>query len=209
MNKLIDQLNPTNSKIGKKNRFISEEIPEIQRKLIYGGGCLFELTKWVNIFVIVVALMHFFVATVFIVDGESMMPNFKSGEYVIANRWQYVFDKPGRGDVVILKFPGDPDRKKYIKRIIGLPGETINIKEGVIYLNGKILDEPYIPKEFKTLPNTLKTMGPDEYFLMGDNRINSSDSRDWGVAPRRFLIGRAWLIFYPSIEKVKGEEYKV
>lgn len=168
--------------------------------LLYGTGCLFELTKWIVVSLVGLLLIHFFIATIFIVDGVSMEPNFKSGELVIANRWQYLFGTPTRGDAVILKFPGDPERKKYIKRIIGLPNERLEIQNNEILVNGQKLVEPYIPSymftEVKKPINV--TLGSDEYFLMGDNRPNSNDSRIWGTAARRFLIGRAWFGLWPK-----------
>lgn len=167
------------------------------QKFFYGSGCAYELTKWIVVLLVIGTLVHFFVGTLFIVDGQSMEPNFHSGEYIIVNRWQYNFGKPERGDVVVLKFPGDPEHKKYIKRIIGLPGEKIEIIDGFVHINGQILNEPYIPEGVLTLPNLVRTLGTDDYFLLGDNRMNSSDSRVWGIAPRRDLIGRAWLVIYP------------
>jgi signal peptidase I len=96
---------------------------ETKRNVLYTTGCVFELTKWIIVVIILLTLTHFFVATISIVDGISMEPNFHNGEYIIVNRYQYNFGTPERGDAVVLKFPGDPDHKKYIKRIIGLPGE--------------------------------------------------------------------------------------
>lgn len=171
-----------------------------KEKIFYGTGCLYELTKWLVVVVIIVLMLNFFVATIFIVDGASMEPNFHSGELVIANRWQYLFGTPQRGDAVTLKFPGDPDHKKYIKRVIALPGETVELKNSIIYINGDKLDEPYLAAGTLTLPDMTKTLGADEYFLLGDNRTNSSDSRIWGPAPRRYLVARAAFILWPISE---------
>lgn len=168
-----------------------------KEKIYYGTGCLYELTKWLVVVVIVVLMINFFVATVFIVDGASMEPNFHTGEAVIADRWQYLFGTPERGDAVTLKFPGDPDHKKYIKRVIGLPGETVEIKNNSILINGNLLDESYLAPGTLTLPEMSKNLGPDDYFLLGDNRTNSSDSRIWGAAPRRDLVARASFIIWP------------
>ena len=142
-------------------------------------------------------MVHFFVATLFIVDGLSMEPNFHTGEYIIVDRFQYLFGTPRRGDVVVLKFPGDPDHKKYIKRVIGLPGENVIIQNGQVFIDGQKLDESYLPEGLQTLPNVNRTLKEEDYFLLGDNRPNSSDSRVWGVAAKRYLIGRAWIILYP------------
>lgn len=167
------------------------------QKFFYGTGCIYELTKWLIVLIVLGTLVHFYVGTISIVDGQSMEPNFHSGEYIIVNRWQYLFGKPERGDPVVLRFPGDPEHVKYIKRIIGLPGEEVAIKSGGVYINDIKLPESYIPPGVYTQPDMVKVLGNEDYFLMGDNRLNSSDSRIWGVAPKRVLIGKPWYIFYP------------
>lgn len=181
------------------NEIKTPQPPELSplQKFFYGTGCAYELTKWLVVLIVIATLVHFYIATISIVEGESMEPNFHSGEYLITNRWQYLFAQPERGDAVVLRFPGDPEHTKYIKRIIGLPGEKVEIKSGETYINGVKLPEPYLPPETLTYPNLSKDLGPDDYFLMGDNRLNSSDSRIWGIAPKRDLIGRAWYILWP------------
>jgi len=168
-----------------------------KQKVLYSTGCFYELTKWIVIVLAFGILIHFFVGTLFIVDGESMEPNLHSGEYIIVNRWQYNFGKPERGDAVVLRFPGDPENKKYIKRIIGLPGEKVEIAGGIVYINNRELVESYIPDYIITEPDLSRQLTGDDYFLMGDNRENSSDSRTWGICPGRDLIGKAWLVLYP------------
>lgn len=167
------------------------------QKFFYGTGCAYELTKWIIVLLVIGTLIHFFVGTLFIVDGESMEPNFHSGQYILVNRFQYNFGKPERGDVVVLKFPGDPEHKKYIKRVIGLPGEHVEIIDGYVYINGQKLNESYIGAGVLTMPNVNRYLRDDDYFLLGDNRYNSSDSRVWGIAPRRDLIGKAAFTIYP------------
>lgn len=167
------------------------------QKFFYGTGCAYELTKWIIVALVVGTLIHFYVGTLFIVDGQSMEPNFHNGQYILVNRWQYNFGQPRRGDPVVLKFPGDPENKKYIKRIIGLPGEHIQILEGYVYINGKRLNESYIPADVLTLPNLDRALREDDYFLLGDNRLNSSDSRIWGICPKRDLIGKAFFTLKP------------
>lgn len=182
-----------------------------RRNFFYGTGCFYELTKWVVIALIVLSLVHFFIATIAIVDGASMEPNFHTGDIIIINRFQFLFGQPGRGDATVLKFPGDPEHKKYIKRIIGLPGEKIEIKDSKVYINGRLLKESYIPDYFVTMPNVVRTLRAGEYFLMGDNRPNSSDSRVWGIAAKRFLMGKTWFELYPKpriIEQVKYWEIR-
>ena len=186
----------------------SLELSSLQ-KFFYGTGCAFELTKWVIVVLVIGTLIHFFVGTLFIVDGQSMEPNFHSGEYILVNRWQYNFGVPSRGDAVVLKFPGDPEHKKYIKRIIGLPGEKVEIWNGTVYINGQILNESYLPADTMTLPNLNRQLRDEDYFLLGDNRPNSSDSRLWGICPKRNLIGKAFYVLYPLSDRasVPGAGY--
>ena len=178
----------------------SPPVPKLtpKQKFFYSTGCLFELTKWMAVLIVLGVLVHFFVGTIYIVDGQSMEPNFFSGQSIIVNRWQYNFGSPRRGEVVVLKFPGDPEHKKYIKRIIGLPGEKIAIKDNQIFINDRLLKETYLPQGTQTIPNLSRVLGTSDYFLLGDNRTNSSDSRIWGTCPERDLIGKAWYTFWPA-----------
>lgn len=184
-------------------------------RLAYTGSCLFELARGILLVGVVLTLIHLFIATVFIVEGVSMEPNFHTGELVVVDRATYQFGTPSRGDVVVLRFPGDPDHRKYVKRLLALPGETIAIREGGVYVNDERLSEPYLDTDeltYETLPNKASwTLGDDEYFLIGDNRDNSSDSRTWGPASRRFLIGRAVLIAWPfsDLGLVPQEQYEI
>lgn len=169
----------------------------LKNKTYYLGSWVFELGRYVLILGIILVLIHFFVATIFVTDGPSMEPNLHTGDYLLINRLSYSIGQPGRGDIVALRFPGDPEHKKYIKRIIALPGETIEIQTGSIYVNGKLLRETYIPSIIYTEPSLVQTMKKNEYFLVGDNRPNSNDSRIWGSASRDLLIGKAVFVFYP------------
>lgn len=161
------------------------------KKIFYAEGVIYELGRGIIILVIILILVHFFVATIFVVRGASMEPNFENGEFIITNKIHYLLNHPERGDMVILKFPGDPDRQKYIKRIIGMPGEKLEIKNSKVYINDQLLIESYIDINVVTAPNQIIQLGSDEYFVLGDNRPNSSDSRYWGTVLRRDLIGRA------------------
>lgn len=187
-----EQITPVEAEAAAKTPKLS-----FWQKFFYGTGCAYELTKWIIILLVTGTLVHFFVGTLFIVDGESMEPNFHNGQYILVNRWQYNFGEPERGDVVVLRFPGDPEHKKYIKRIIGLPGEHVEIIDRYVYINGKKLTETYIPPGILTSPNVNRYLREDDYFLLGDNRYNSSDSRVWGICPKRDLIGKAWFTIFP------------
>lgn len=190
-------MNDTPTQEAVEKALNSEKRANLKEKAFYGAGCLYELTKWLIVGVIFLFLVHFFVATLIIVDGASMEPNFHTNEVIGVNRWQYLFGLPERGDVSVIKFPGDPEHKKYIKRIIGIPGDTLTIKDNVVSINDKKINEQYLPANTKTAPNLTRVLKANEYFLMGDNRTNSSDSRIWGVADKRYLIGKAWVVIWP------------
>lgn len=167
------------------------------QKLFYTTGCAFELARGVILFGVALTLVNIFIITTNVVNGASMEPNFHTGQYVAINKLSYLVREPRRGEAVILKFPGDPEKTRYIKRVVGLPGETIKISGSRIYIDDLQVSEPYIPKEFLTQPDLEKKLGEDEYFVMGDNRENSNDSRVFGPVERRFIIGLAYFIIYP------------
>ncbi len=156
--------------------------------------------------------IRFFIAKPFIVDGLSMFPTFNSWHYLIVDQISYRFENPSRGDVIVFRYPLDPSRF-FIKRVIGLPGETVILKDGKTiiknkeYPDGFTLKEPFVSPDRKSY-NSLKTvLNKDEYFVMGDNRINSSDSRRWGPVPRKFIVGRAFVRLFPftKIDLFPGE----
>ncbi|MSR87556.1 MAG: signal peptidase I [Candidatus Zambryskibacteria bacterium] len=159
-----------------------------------------ELAKLVILSVVIVIPFRTYIAQPFIVDGSSMFPTFKNGQYLIVDEVTYHFNNPERGSVLIFKYPLDP-KKKFIKRIIGLPSETVSIKEGKVTIkntehpDGLLLDESYI--ELSKPDSVDYTLGEDEYFVMGDNRAASADSREWGPVPRANMLGRPVLRLYP------------
>lgn len=144
------------------------------------------------------------------VDGDSMYPTFHNGEYLLTEKVSYYLHKPERGDIIVFEAPPNPD-KDFIKRIIGLPGETVLIKDGQVFINGKKLSEPYLPAYTYTTEGTFQeiTLKPEEYFVMGDNRPSSSDSRSWGPVKRDKIVGKAWFVYWPPnrIRFVKDIEY--
>lgn len=155
----------------------------------------------------VVALSIFVVAYLFLVQpheikGNSMEPNFHNNEYILTDKISYRFSEPKRGDVIIFKAPKNPDID-YIKRIIALPGERVKIQNGLVYIDGKLLKEPYLKDTTNLFPGSFMregidiTVPPEEYFAMGDNRSHSSDSREFGPIPARLIIGRALLRYWP------------
>jgi signal peptidase I len=152
----------------------------------------------------------------FRVEGVSMEPNLHPGTYLLVNKAIYfalsgqmthllpgaptddphfVFHAPMRGEVVVFRFPNDPQRD-FIKRVVGLPGETVAIRDGVVSINGVALRESYLtaPGHSDFGPERVP---PEQYFVLGDNRANSSDSRVWGMVPRDNIVGKAWVLYYP------------
>jgi signal peptidase I len=129
-----------------------------------------------------------------------MAPNFASGDYLIVDEITYRFSEPQRGDVIVFNYPKDTTQR-FIKRVIGLPGETVQIKSGKVDVidNGKMIElsEKYLPNNLQTYPDTTSTLKANEYFVMGDNREYSYDSRAWGVVPRSYIIGKAFLRIFP------------
>lgn len=159
----------------------------LYRMLSYG----FELLKGLVVLVVLALLVHLFVATVFRISGESMVPNFEDGQFVLVDRLSYLIGPYQRGDVVVIEFPGDPEKRKFIKRIIGLPGDTVQISQGKVYVNGALLPEPYLPDYLYTEPELEKVVRADELFVIGDNRPNSNDSRFFGPVPLDNVIGKS------------------
>jgi len=161
-----------------------------------------ELFHFALIILFVVLPIRFFVAQPFVVVGTSMEPTFLNKDYLIVDELSYRLSDPKRGDVIIFKFPGGEEKQKYfIKRIIGLPGETVDIKNGVVTIfnsknpNGFVLNETYIAEPPRnTLTMTVET---DRYFVMGDNRDVSYDSRSWGPLDKREIVGKAFLRLLP------------
>ncbi len=128
------------------------------------------------------------------VDGFSMRPTLEDGQYVLVNRLAYRFGEYTRGDVVVFRFPVDPTQD-FIKRVIGLPGDTVSIGSGVVSVNGQALSEDYIAAAPLYSGNWLVPVG--NLFVLGDNRNDSSDSHSWGMVPTENVIGKAVLVYWP------------
>ncbi len=129
------------------------------------------------------------------VESISMQPTLYAGNYVLVNKLAYQWGEPHRGDVIVFKFPPDPEQVPYIKRVIGLPGDRIHIADGKVMINGQVLDEPYL--QVPTMQGGDWVVPEDSLFVMGDNRNNSSDSRSWGMVPMKNVIGKAVLVYWP------------
>ena len=157
-----------------------------------------SIREWAQVIIIALLIalpIRWFVAEPFIVNGASMDPTFATGQFLVVDRMTYRFEAPQRGDVIVFEYPNDPSTY-YIKRIIGLPEETISIKDGQVTIinkdnpKGLVLNEPYIATEHLSHDTSTTTLTSTQYFVMGDNRAQSSDSRFWGPLESHFIIGR-------------------
>jgi signal peptidase I len=160
-----------------------------------------DIVRFSLIALIIVIPVRTFIAQPFIVSGASMENTFHTGEYLIVDQLSYELHAPKRGEVIVFRYPKDPS-KFFIKRVIALPGETITIEGSTVrisnpqYPNGFILDEPYI-KSMENGSDLTEVLGDREYFVMGDNRDQSSDSRFWGVLQEERIVGRAFVRLFP------------
>jgi signal peptidase I len=162
----------------------------------------YDVVTFALIALLIVVPIRWFIAQPFIVRGDSMVPTFHSGDYLIVDQLTYRLEDPKRGDVIIMRYPKD-ESVYFIKRIIGLPGETVELQgEKVIIRRGTereaiTLTQPYLINTPRRSEFGTYALGPDEYFVMGDNRDESSDSRVWGSLPRKDIIGRALVRLFP------------
>lgn len=162
-----------------------------------------EVFSIVIISLIIVIPIRYFLVQPFVVKGQSMEPNFSNRQYLVINELDYRLHFPKRLDVIVFKYPKNPS-EYYIKRVIGLPGEKVEIKSGKIIIyntdnpEGTVLDESeYLPPGTLTRPDMTIQLSTDEYFVMGDNRDESSDSRFWGTLPGELIIGKVWVRAFP------------
>jgi signal peptidase I len=163
---------------------------------------LLELVQVLAISLVIIIPIRYFLIQPFYVRGASMEPNFFDHEYLLIDEISYRFEQPSRGDIVVFRYPRDPSQY-FIKRVIGLPGETIEIADGKVRIynhahpNGEVLDESkYLEQPFTATHETV-TLRQNEYYLLGDNRPSSLDSRVFGPVNRSFIVGRVWVRGYP------------
>lgn len=157
------------------------------------------------------------------VEGFSMMPTLDADQYLLVNKLaysqislanlsryipfvdlgdeesSYLFDSPHRGDVVVFRFPVDPSRD-FVKRVIAVPGDSVEIRNGNVFVNDKAMEEPYTLDDPRGITMLEQVMGPDEYFVLGDNRLQSNDSKNWGPVPLENIIGKVWVSYWPLSE---------
>ena len=156
-----------------------------------------------------ISLAIFFFVYIFLVQphrvkGDSMYPNFLDGELLLTEKVSYRLYKPQRGDVIVFKAPNA--NVDYIKRIIGLPGETVRVEDGTVYVNDQKVNEPYETQ--KTQGNETTTLSKNEYFVLGDNRNASADSRTFGPILRDTVKGKVWLVYWPIVESPKSNGFR-
>jgi signal peptidase I len=176
---------------------------------------IWEIIKIVIIALVIVIPIRYFLFQPFLVRGQSMEPNFENGDYLIIDEISYRLHEPQRGEVIVFRYPYQPSQR-FIKRIIGLPGETIEIKDGIAMIikdnQTEILDEStYLPKDLKTQGNIKISIPDNKFFVLGDNRSVSADSRSWGLLPRENIIGRVYLRIWPfaAFAKVEKPAYEI
>lgn len=144
---------------------------------------------------LIVGLARFFVLQPYIIPSSSMEPTLVPGDRILVNRLAYRFWAPNRGDIVVFSYPLDPKRT-FVKRIIALEGETVELRDNQVFINGQNLKESYL-KAGDYPPYGPESIPKDKVLVLGDNRRQSGDSRDWGLLPKSDLIGKVWIIYYP------------
>lgn len=175
----------------------SAEGEHISLARAFGGRSLVRELFETGLLILMLALLVNSITVRFQVQGTCMEPTLHDGQYLIVSRLTYWVHPPERGDIIILQPPDDPDQD-YVKRIVGLPGERIEIQGGSVWIDGIQLEEPYV-----VIPPTYTSaweLGEGEYFVLGDNREGANDSHNWGVLLRESIIGKAWLCYWPPEE---------
>jgi signal peptidase I len=165
-------------------------------------GCLFEVLETLVLTVVIFLVIQNFVAQPYRVEQESMQRTLEQGQYLLVDKLTPRFDAYSRGDIVVFTPPNEnaPNATPFIKRVIGLPGDRVELRDGVVFVNGTKLDEPYIYDHQSTEATgdrTSFTVPANTLFVMGDHRANSTDSRVFGPIPIASVIGRAWLRYWP------------
>ena len=166
------------------------------------GTHFIDFIQTLVVFGAIFALIYLFIAQVHKVSGNSMFPTMRNGDYLITEKISYKLGTPKRGDMIVLKNPRD-ESQDFIKRIIATPGDTIRIEENNVFINGGIIQESYLPEDTTTHPGAFLTdkntiqAGPNQFFVMGDNRNHSSDSREWGAITKKEIVGKAFFRYWP------------
>lgn len=171
--------------------------PPVNKRSI--AGALLHWARDLVFSVVLAVIVILFLYQPVKVEGTSMMPTLDDQERIFINKFVYRlhFGKIDRGDTVVFWFPHDPT-KSYIKRVIAVPGDRVEVDHGAVIVNGQALVENYVPEEYRDQSSMTETTVPqDEYFVLGDHRSSSNDSRAWGMVPRRYIYGKAVFIYWP------------
>jgi signal peptidase I len=169
------------------------------------GESLVDFIQTLVLFGAIFAIIYLFIAQPHKVSGNSMLPTYKDGNYILTDKISYHFNQPKRGEVIVLKNPKN-EEQDFIKRIIGLPGDSVRVSGGKVYVNDQLLDEKYLPIGRPTPPNNFLKEGEtrvvktNEYIVMGDNRQFSSDSREWGTITTEEIVGKVIFRYWPLNE---------
>lgn len=176
---------------------------EILRKVYFS---LLDIAQTLLLAAAAFVVVYMFLFRPFQVKGDSMYPNFKDSEYLITNIISMKMGDPKLGDVIVFKAPTEPD-KDFIKRVIGISGDKVKVQDGIVYLNGKLLDESvYLKPSVKTYSGSFLREGEEitvpqgYFFVLGDNRSYSSDSREWGFVPKGNIIGSSFVVYWPTAQ---------
>jgi signal peptidase I len=184
----------------------SRELGSVNNEVEYPqphSGLVGEFRGWIKD--ILLAIIISFVMVVFLyqpvkVEGTSMQPELLDQERIFVNKFVYNFETIHRGDIVVFWYPKDPS-KSFIKRVVGVPGDVVQIKEGQVYINGQLLHEQYVPTGYQDLDSYAPMRVKDgHYYVLGDHRNASNDSRSWGLVPRKYIYGKAVFRYWP-VEK--------
>lgn len=184
-----------------------KDLPALKKRLYAPRPVWREMLDFLLLIIGIYALVNLATERA-VVEGASMEPNFYTNQWVVIDRLAYTFGRPDRGDVVVLHDPENP-AVDFIKRVVGLPGEEVTIRAGRVYINGTLLDEPYIPRFcLSGCDNTWK-LDATHYFVLGDNRSNSHDSHAFGPLAEQLIVGKAWLRYWPLTDFgfIPGQQY--
>src|SRR3990167_6725486 len=185
--------------------------PSLRQEL---GAFVWETIKIVAISLVIIFPIRYYLLQPFFVKGASMESNFEDGDYIFIDEISYTLGEPRRGDVIVFHYPLDKSQF-FIKRVIGMPGETVEIRDNKVIIHnlahpdGQVLPEPYLDANQQTLGEMRIKLDDNEYFVLGDNRLKSSDSRRWGAVNRSLITGRAFIRPWPvsKISKIPDVAY--